>query len=107
MTSDTIELGAAPYEESCAQVGEPDYAARAMAECLALRNQIMRENAISRVTLEIKRFAHDFGAYWYVVARYDTNDPAAADEALRLEGNFPATWDDEARVELKAKGVQV
>ena len=60
---ETIEIGSAPCDEQCAQVGESNYPERSRAECRAFINQIKRVmgEPPEGVGLFIKSNAHDFG----------------------------------------------
>ncbi len=94
--SDYIEIGSAPYDEECAQVGSDNYTINARRECRAYVNQLKRQFPKGR--FGIKSFQHDFGSYYEVVAYYDTEEETQA--AFDAEGNSPANWDNEARIEL-------
>jgi len=101
---DYLSIGSSPPEEDCAQVGDPGYHQRAKQECarylLLLRKACGEEPPGAR--LAIKSFPHNFDddegqvasdSYLEVVVEYDENDEQAADYALHLESNGPATWD--------------
>jgi hypothetical protein len=92
-----MNIGSSPADEDCVQVGSDNYAARAKQECLRyielLRRKFGPEPAGTR--LVTKGFPHDFGTYYEVCVVYDDNDRAGLDYALLLEGNSPATWDDD------------
>lgn len=100
-----IEIGPAPTEESCAQLGEEDYRRRAMAECGAYKRQIERSYPELKETgceVLIRSNRHDFGAYFEVVIKYTTLP--GQDVAYWVEADGKALlreWDDEARNELK------
>jgi hypothetical protein len=95
---DYIHIGSSPVEEDCAQVGSPDYATRARAECKRFAAQIMRhypepENGY----LKIKSNPHDFGTYYEVVAVFDENDEEATKWAFAVESDEKdvlRVWDD-------------
>jgi hypothetical protein len=60
---DYISIGSTPCEESCAQVGQPDYARKARAECIRFI-QLLRRRFGSEpegAWLSVKAFDHDFG----------------------------------------------
>lgn len=99
---DSIELGSTPYEETCAQVGAPDYRARALAECKALIAQLYRENPgiDSLVDLRVLWHPHDFGNYAEVSVFFDDASEESTVAAYMVEENFPAYWDELARAEL-------
>lgn len=109
MSIEKIEIGSAPCEESCAQVGTPDYSERAYAECEAFKAQLYRylaskghakESLPESFRLCIKSSSHDFGSYYEVVAKFDDSDEKAWDIALLLENESPTHWDEEAKKAL-------
>lgn len=96
MNRDFIELGPAPCDEDCAQVGDPDYPERSRAECrryIALLTAVMGEPP-EGAWFSIKSSSHDFGTYREVVCYFDSDNEAAADYAWRCEADGPTTWDD-------------
>jgi hypothetical protein len=99
---DCMDVGCAPTEEDCAQVGREDYIDRARRECRAYINQLRRlfGDEPEGARLSVKSNPHDFGTYFSVVCYYDPDQPAAVEYALRCEGQGPREWDDEARREL-------
>ncbi len=101
---ETIEIGATPHGEDCAQVGAPDYAERARRECRAYINQLKRMfgEPPEGCSLRVKSFSHDFGSYHEVVAVFDDENEEAAEYAYRLESDGPEYWDAEAQAELQA-----
>jgi len=98
-----LYIGAAPPEESCAQVGSDGYMARARRECQAYINLLRRvvgpepEGA----QLRIRSDQHDLGTYLSVACYYDPAIEATIDYAFRCEGHGPQEWDEEARRELR------
>jgi hypothetical protein len=94
---DCITLGPTPCDEPCVQVGEPDYRAKARAECRRfirlLRQTFGPEPEGAR--LAVQWFPHDFGTYGEVVCYYTPDRPASVDYAFRCEAETPATWDGE------------
>jgi len=99
---ETLELGSTPYEEQCAQVGDPDYGERARRECIAFMDQVVRQHGEppDGASLRIKANAHDFGTYYEVAVVYDPEDEAAVRYADKVDNDMPARWDDAARKEL-------
>ena len=97
-----IDVGPAPPEEDCAQVGRDDYWDRAPRECRAyvalLRRSLGAEPDGARLT--VKSNEHDFGTYLSVVCWYDPSRPESIDYAFRCESQGPAQWDEQARLEL-------
>lgn len=93
---DYIEIGPAPCEEECAQVGSDGYHARAREECRrfieAIRAKLGPEPDGAR--LAAKSFSHDFGTYHEVVCWYDEGNEAAAAYAFRCEAEAPTHWPD-------------
>jgi hypothetical protein len=84
-----LELGPTPAEESCAQVGDPDYSTKARAECQRFVDQILRHYPDTDHSgyVTIKRFPHDFGTYYEVCAVYDEDDSASVDWAYDIEAD--------------------
>ena len=99
---DLIDLGAAPSDEACAQVGSPDYYDHASKECLAYIRQLRRTlgQEPDGARLATARNPHDFGTYLSVVCHYDVNVPASIEYAFRCESAGPREWDELARREL-------
>ena len=102
MPFDYVDIGPGPYEEDCAQVGEPDYAERSRKECTAFKYQLLRmfpppEGA----SVVVRSHQHDFGVYREVAVKFDSENEAAADYAYMLEGESPKFWDELAKGELK------
>lgn len=98
-----ITIGAAPSEESCAQVGRSNYAEDSKLECRVFRRQILRCHPIpndAKASLVITSESHDFGTYREVAVRFDDQDEIATDYAFTLERNGPTQWDAIARYEL-------
>lgn len=91
---DFLSIGPAPAEEECVQVGEPDYEARAQAECeqfiKLVRGKLGKEPEGAR--LRVKAFPHELGTYYEVVCYFDTDDPAARDYAFECEAGAPGRW---------------
>jgi hypothetical protein len=99
---DCIDVGCAPTEEDCAQVGQPEYATQARKECRAYIHQLRRMfgEEPEGASLSIKSNPHDFGSYFSVVCFYDPALPPSREYAFRCEGKSPREWDAEARQEL-------
>lgn len=94
---DYISIGSTPCDEACAQVGQPDYRRRALAEChrfIALLRKTFGPEP-EGAELRVKAFPHDFGTYYEVVCHYDTDIPASVDYALHCEAQMPVTWGEE------------
>ena len=97
-----IDVGSSPTDESCAQVGSPDYYPRARRECRVYIRQLRRMHGPEPdgARLAIQRNPHDFGTYLSVVCHYEPTKQASIDYAFRCENQSPANWDEEARREL-------
>lgn len=106
---DYIYIGSSPVEEPCAQVGSPDYFERSRAECKAFAAQLLRQfpDQPDSTYFIVKAQAHDFGTYREVVVVYDDADEESLNYALKVEGNTPANWDEQAKQELAAAGFMV
>jgi len=99
---DYISIGSTPCDESCAQVGSPDYYERSRKECTAFKHQLVRVfgEPPGSAILVTKTFPHDFGEYREVCVSYEDESEEALDYASKLECNTPEKWDEEARKEL-------
>lgn len=98
-----IEIGPAPTEEACAQVGTDNYPRESAIQCKVFRRMLNRlfplPEAVDAV-VSVKSFPHDFGTYREVVCYYDPENTAEADYAYRLERETPERWDSIAVWEL-------
>lgn len=94
--SDYLELGQAPANEECAQIGDPNYRTNAIRECRAyiqaIRNYMGMEPDGAYLTY--KSFPHDFGLFYEVVVRYDPENEAAVTYAFKRESKAPLTWEE-------------
>ena len=100
---DYYNIGAAPWSEPCAQVGQVDYREQAGKECRAFIRQIRRVIGPESpgAALIIKAFPHDFGSYFEVCCRFSEEQPVAEAYAYSADGHRQLeTWDDLARCEL-------
>lgn len=106
---ETLTIGSVPCDESCAQVGQENYAKQARIECRALINQLERTFPYTgpdgTAWLFIKSNPHDFGTYYEVEVKYDTECEAACDWAFLLEASLPERWDEQALQELATHGI--
>ncbi len=98
---DYISIGTAPIDEDCVQVdsSDPSYIPKMKEECKRYKEFLEKKLPIpeelkGRVYLSIKRFEHDFGPYFEVVANYDDNDELAENYAVYICDNQPLTWND-------------
>lgn len=90
-----LELGPAPIEEPCAQLGHTeDYPHVAKEECRRFI-KLLREKFGAEpdgASLVIKANQHDFGTYYEVACKFDMNKKEAVDYCYTLEANLPARW---------------
>ena len=103
MVMEYMEIGSAPYEEDCAQVGTPNYYENARKEMNAYINQLNRmfnEFDNQQITFKQKWFNHDFGTYGEVCIYWDTDNAEADVYAYEIESTLPGFWDEEAKKEL-------
>lgn len=106
MAMEYVYLSPTPVDESCAQVGEPDFRKKATKEMTAFIGQLYRCFPKAKevgVYFRIKWQNHDFGEYGEVVAAYEMGDEEAMNLAYYVENNIPENWDDEALEELKER----
>jgi len=73
MSKVLVYLGPTPADEPCAQVGDPDYANKALAECRAYVEAIRKAvgEEPEGASLRVKREIHEFGTYYQVVVRHE------------------------------------
>lgn len=96
------ELGSAPYEEECAQVGTDRYKWRAKKECWEYRRQLLRMfPEVDAVELKVAGINSGEGKVYQVVVKYDSRDGNSIDAAHHILNNVPAKWDDEAAAIIK------
>lgn len=98
-----LEIAPAPYDEPCAQVGEPNYRKKALAELVAFQDQLSR--IWPDGDFRIVWFNHEFGTYGQVCAFYAGGD-IQEDIAYDVEANAPGHWDDRALRLLKKNSPQ-
>lgn len=104
MNEETIWLGPCPALEECVEVGEPDYARDAKAQCRvflqAIRNVCGREPEGARLTVLSRD--HDCGPCWEVAIVFDLDDEWATACAQKVDAEAPSTW-QQGGVELPAR----
>ncbi|NTV70053.1 MAG: hypothetical protein HGA71_07915 [Azonexaceae bacterium] len=103
MSTQIMNIGPVPTDESAAQVGRPDYDEQSLRQCQVFKQMLERLHPVPTdcsAALVIKSFPHDFGSYREVCVRYDDSDPVATDYAYGLENNTPVQWDAAARYQL-------
>ena len=95
---DSLNIGPAPSDEPCAQLGSPDYKRIALAECQRFIEQIRRHYPEPMGGyLSIARESHDFGVYFEVTCVYETDDEEASQWAYDVEGDrlgVLCAWDE-------------
>ena len=90
-----------PSEETCTQVGDPDYHAKARAEGKRMLAQIdkhypLPENATMGYTI-IKSESHDFGSYYQIKIIFDDECELSTNWAFSIEGDTLGAlrhWDE-------------
>lgn len=101
-----MTLGSSPTDETCVQLGTPNYEIRAHLELTAYRDQLYRLMAKSakvrpsEFRLKIRENPHDYGIYLDLVAAFDADDEASSNLFEWLDHHTPDLWDDEARAFL-------
>ena len=92
---DYIELGQAPCEEACSQVGDPDYPEKSRAECRRFIELIRKVLGTEPpgAHLKLRSFEHDFGTYREVVCYYDEGNEQAREYAMLCEAKAPTHWE--------------
>ncbi len=101
---DSLDLSCVPYEEPCAQVGNPDHDKNAIRECRAYIGQLRRVFGPEPegCRLKLKSNPHDFGSYLSVICVYDDTNPVHVEYAYGIDAKAPANWDEQARTELES-----
>ena len=102
---DYLDLGSAPSDEDCAQLGvDAEYHVRARRECRALIHQFMRicGEPPPGAYFRIHENPHDFGTYLSIAIHFDPQDEDAIAYAYRCDEESPDQWDMAARLELDA-----
>lgn len=98
-----LDLGCTPCEESCAQVGAPDYHTRARKECKAFIGQLIRMfgEPPDGCMFKINNNPHDFGDYLSVALVWIGNGNESIHRYVRkVDEELPRNWDAQARKEL-------
>jgi hypothetical protein len=106
---ETFWFGPTPSDETCTQVGDPDYVIKGYAECKAYVGQLYRFLAEKDYTrdkipnefkLYVKREAHDLGFYYEVVSRFPSDLEVGYDISILIDNEGPSVWDVVAKQEL-------
>jgi hypothetical protein len=98
---DYLTLGPTPADEECAQLGAPEYAARARAECARFIALLGRKFSPPPPGVEFRILPqrHDFGTYYEAAVHFDAADAAQIAYAYAVEENLPRHWEDSAPVD--------
>lgn len=93
---DCIELGTAPYDESCVQVGSEDYREKALVEAKRFKKLLIKKfgEPPEGAYFVIKSYPHDFGNYYELVIKFDETIEAAINYAFLVDNNLPSNWND-------------
>ena len=96
MFHDYVELGTAPINEDCVNVGQENYEELVKDECNRFKELLVRMFGEPPVgaTYCTKSFPHDFGTYYEVCVKYDVWNKEAEDFAYLVQDNLPETWGD-------------
>lgn len=101
---ETLEIGSAPADEECCQVGSPDYDERGRIECNIFLSQLrrayyshFRKAVPTGLRLHVKSNPHDFGTYYEVAASFNPRDTEALEAAYWFENNSPTKWDSDSK----------
>jgi hypothetical protein len=104
---DHMEIGCAPSDEPCVNVGEENYYPRAKEECARFieltRKKLGDEPPGAR--LAVKSNPHDFGSYLEVVCYFEDTDEEARHYAFLCESEAPRTWQDDQPLPKKQYSV--
>jgi len=93
-TSEYIELGPTPWDESCLQVGSDEYQMGWRDEANRYIDQLKKlfgNKLVGSMRFGIKKFPHDFGTYHDVVIFYNNIDEEEI--ALEIEEQLPRNWE--------------
>jgi hypothetical protein len=94
MAIDTLAIGPVPVNERCEQLGPEHDSMKARQECHrfidAIRTTVGPEPAGAK--LIVTGNEHDFGVYYEVAVRFDTDNHSAAQYAYRVESHVPLNW---------------
>ncbi|MEM9753670.1 MAG: hypothetical protein AAF916_09840, partial [Planctomycetota bacterium] len=112
MRVESLYIGATPYGEACAQVGQTDYQELALVECHAFIGQLRRQFGDEPPGCKFiiadnphsgdphSGGPHDLGTCHSVNVQYDVNDLDACDWAFMVDNDQPEFWDNQACQEL-------
>ena len=106
---ETFWFGPTPSDETCSQVGDPDYGIKGYAECKAYVGQLYRfleskgfsrDKIPSSFRIHVKSESHDLGSYYEVVSRFPADLEEGYDLSLLIDHDGPSVWDTVAKQEL-------
>lgn len=102
--TDYVSLGSTPYNEECAQIGDPDYYKKTKEELKKYKSLILTKygEPPEGARLQVKSFSHDFGSYHELCVVYELDNIDAENYAFALEQNCPETWKDDEFVDWKS-----
>lgn len=93
---DEIDIGPSPAMEDAVQLGAPDYQRDARTQSRAfieaIRKVCGREPEGAR--LRITSNSHEFGTYYSVAVKFDAENEAAVEYAMKVEAQAPGTWEE-------------
>jgi hypothetical protein len=97
-----ITLGPAPYSETSAQVGQPDYEKTSLRECHAFRKQLIHQFGPppGSARFVVRSFKHNYGTIHGVCVIFDDAREDEVEFAHHVEAATPAYWDAESLLEL-------
>ncbi len=95
-----FDFDTVPYEEQCAQVGEPNALQKMKDEAKRTKALLIQKFGEPPIGVLIRphRNEHDFGFYYSLRLYYNPNLPDAVAYAMACEAEFPETWEDTALV---------
>lgn len=95
---DFVELGPSPAEERCAQVGREGFDQANRDEVRRFIAGVKRyfgeryPGGTLPVSVTVRSFPHDFGAYRECVVVYDEGNQHEVDVAYTIDDKCPTTW---------------
>jgi hypothetical protein len=104
---DYLDLDTTPADEDSAQLGAEGYRDKAHAEYLRMVELLTRKfgHLPMGASYQFKGCPHDFGTYYQLRLHYDEDFKESVEFAYAVEDNWPKTWEDDAKVDWKAKEV--
>lgn len=98
-----MQLGTAPPDEVCAQLGQPNYREYAMIEATTHIAQLQRcfRQLPDGMRFGIEYIPHDFGVYTDVVLHYNSLNEKHCEVSGKIEDKQPRVWDTKANDTLR------